>query len=58
MKVKYSVEYHKPSNRWVVWQVIEKDRSISLKGVYRGNKEDCLNEQRRLQEKSDRKSNI
>lgn len=58
MKVKYSVEYHKPSNRWVVWKTIEKEKGISLIAVYRGNKEDCLNEQRRLQEKSDRKSNI
>ena len=49
MKIKYTVEYHEHSKKWVVWKTIEKERSVGFKVVFRGTKEECIKKQKELQ---------
>ena len=41
MKITYTLEYHKPSKKWVVFKNIEGDQSCGFKGVFKGNRKEC-----------------
>ena len=41
MKIKYSMSYNKNSKQWVVWQDIEKEKSIGCIPKFKGSKKEC-----------------
>lgn len=41
MKIKYSMNYNKNTKQWVVWQDIEKEKSISCSPKFKGTKKEC-----------------
>lgn len=51
MKIKYSIEYHRPSKEWVVWKEIEKDKGFGFKSVFRGTKKECKEIKKQYEEK-------
>lgn len=42
MKITYTLEYHKPSKKWVVWKNIEGNQSYGFKGMFSGSRKECL----------------
>ena len=41
MNIIYTLEYHKPSKKWVVWKNIEGNQGYSFKGIFKGSRKEC-----------------